>query len=144
MDLPAPAKQSCFLFRMIQNFPLRIVCNIPNILFDLSSISNLCLWASYQILKTLTLCFWSEFWRHRNNFTISDYYGPVISRIHSERTEILFCWGKKLLNIDFWLSRDNVPITVLFHLFKLDCKKSVLPTQSKKIKNSNINGWKTS
>lgn len=32
---------------------------------------------SYQILKSLAFSLWSEFWRHWNDFTISDYYSPV-------------------------------------------------------------------
>lgn len=42
---------------------------------------------SYQILKSLAFSLWSEFWRHRNDFTISDYYSSVKVMKHYIRTE---------------------------------------------------------
>lgn len=41
---------------------------------------------SYQILKSLAFSLWSEFWRHWNDFAISDYYSPVkVLKHHQHR-----------------------------------------------------------
>lgn len=43
---------------------------------------------SYQILKSLAFSLWSEFWRHRNDFTISDYYSSVKVIKHHQHRKI--------------------------------------------------------
>lgn len=48
---------------------------------------------SYQILKSLAFSLWSEFWRHWNDFTISDYYSSVkVIKHHQHRKKK----GKKI------------------------------------------------
>lgn len=39
---------------------------------------------SYQVLKSLAFRLWSEFWRHWNDFTVSDYYSPAIVIKHHQ------------------------------------------------------------